>query len=208
MAPSKRHATRRAAGATSRRYSSCLRKTSRPFWKLRPLRLRPGRANDSIRPCSTGKGTWTNRIGTVRVARAAASVAEAPTVISKSGPLRSNASARPGRRSARKSANRRSITRSRPRPNPGVSAPWENRVAGRACSVPGRPSRKGHRSFGSCLLDAAATMPAAAHRPDPVWPMRSGFDVDAFDHPIGRHGPAQDSPDHGLSITAGHSRRI
>jgi hypothetical protein len=32
--------------------------------------------------------------------------------------------------------------------------------------------------------------------------MRPGFDVDAFDHPIGRHRAVQDCPDPGPSITS------
>src|SRR5262245_60178730 len=81
-------AYRLAAGANARRNSANLIVESWLSKRAKPVALRPGRASESTTPHSTGSHTLLKTIGTVAVARIAATVASLPKLQSNSTPWR------------------------------------------------------------------------------------------------------------------------
>ena len=95
-------AERRIQGTASSSSSVSLCTASMPVNIAVPVKLRPGRAYESINPHSIGKKAWLKTMGTVRVASAAAAVAKEPAAINSSAPnRRSSASASAGMLSMR-----------------------------------------------------------------------------------------------------------
>ena len=107
---------RRADGATALTKSKTFNGSSAPSAIANPVTLPLGFANELTRPHSTGMKAKEKTIGTVRVARTAATAAVCPKAHNTSAsPLRRRSSANSGSRSRRRAAYRRSTRTVSPR---------------------------------------------------------------------------------------------